>query len=555
MSGQEGAARASKRATGGGWLEASRPTAYIVAIAAAVIAAIGPSGEFPLSDDWSYAYAARELCTTGQLRLLPWTGASVVLQAAYGAALCAVGGFSFELLRASTLVLAVTGALGFALWLQTLGVRGLALGLAVVLVALNPLYVNLAFTFMTDVPTTVAAIWAAYFYSRGLTERRSGLVLTGSLLAAAALLIRQHGIFVAGAAGTAALLVADRPWGERLRTAAIALAIPATAFIAFHLWLLVLHPPPEAVLQKLDEAGRLTASGLINCAFRGLMYLGVFTAPLLIGFRHPLHAYHPRLLRGGYLLAGTLALVLFVRERTLMWYLTNVIYDVGLGALSLRDTQVLALVPVRRLGLALSIPLTGLAVVAVGRGVSTYCTGFRRLRDPAVGFTVLATGMLFAGTLVHTRYYFDRYLLIVLPFAVATLLTLRPLPTIRPISLALAAVLAWYAVAGTHDYMAWNRARFDGLAALEASGVPATSIDGGFEYNAWRFAPSGYAGPTNNAARPGQPQSVRSWWWVADDEFLLSFRPLGGYAVRQRLPYRRWLPPGTGHVFVLERRP
>ena len=546
MSGQEGA--------GPAWRAGGRPVAYIVAVAAVVVAAIGPYGEFPLSDDWSYAYAARELCTEGQLRLLPWTGASVVLQAAYGAALCAVGGFSFELLRGSTLLLAVAGAIGFMLWLRTLGVRGLALGIAVVLLALNPLYVNLAFTFMTDVPTTVAAIWAAYFYSRGLAERRSGFVLTGSLCAAAALLIRQHGIFVAGGASAAALLAADRSWRERITTAATALVIPATAFVAFHFWLLVLQRPPEAVALKIDEAGHVTVLGLINCAFRGLMYLGVFTSPLLVGFRHPLHAYHPRLLRGGYVLAGVLALALFIRERTLMWYLTNVIYDFGLGALSLRDTQVLALVPVRTLGLALSIPLTGLAIVAVGRGVATYGTGFRRLRDPAIAFALLATGLLFAGTLLHARYYFDRYLLIVLPFAIATLLALRPLPTIRPISIALALLLAWYAVAGTHDYMAWNRARFEGLAALEASGVPAASIDGGFEFNAWRFAPTGYAGPTNEEARPGQPQSQRSWWWVTDDRFLLSFRPLGGYTVHRRLPFQRWLLPGTGQVFILERR-
>lgn len=529
--------------------------ACIVAAAAAVVAAIGPSGEFPLSDDWSYAYAARELCTEGRLRLLPWTGASVVLQAAYGALLCRIGGFSFELLRASTLVLAGGGAIGFALWLRTFGVRGMGLAIALALLALNPLYVNLAFTFMTDVPATVAAIWAAYCYSRGLAERRSGLVLAGSLLAATALLIRQHGIFVAGAAGAAALLAADRPWGERIRTAGAAIAIPVTVFVAFHVWLFILHRPPEAMTAKLAEAGQLTATGLINCAFRGLMYLGVFTAPLLVGFRHPLHAYHPRLLRIGYVLASTMAIALFVREGALMWYLTNVIFDFGLGALSLRDTQFLALVPVVNLGLVLSIPLTCLAIVAVGRGGATYCTGLRRLRDPVVAFAVLATGFLFAGTLLHARYYFDRYLLIVLPFAIATLLLLRPLPTIRPMSLVLTALLAWYAVAGTHDYLAWNRARFDGLAALENAGIPAAAIDGGFEYNAWHFAPLGGKDPDNDAVRPGQPPSLRSWWWVIDDRFVLSFRPLAGYTVHRRLPYRRWLPPGTGQVFILERTP
>ena len=133
------------------------------------------------------------------------------------------------------------------------------------------------------------------------------------------------------------------------------------------------------------------------------------------------------------------------------------------------------------------------------------------------------------------------------------MLVLRPLPTIRPVSLALTAVLAWYAVAGTHDYLAWNRARFAGLATLEAAGVPATAIDGGFEYNAWHFAPSGGPGPSNDEARPGQPPSRRSWWWVVDDRFIVSFRPLPGYEVHRRLPFRRWLPPGVGQVLILER--
>src|SRR5690349_8132672 len=69
----------------------AHPTPGVLAIvggAALVIAAIGLRGDFPLSDDWSYAYSSRVLCTEGVLRFLPWTGATLVLQSWYGAALC-----------------------------------------------------------------------------------------------------------------------------------------------------------------------------------------------------------------------------------------------------------------------------------------------------------------------------------------------------------------------------------------------------------------------------------------------------------------------------------
>jgi hypothetical protein len=114
-------------------------------------------------------------------------------------------------------------------------------------------------------------------------------------------------------------------------------------------------------------------------------------------------------------------------------------------------------------------------------------------------------------------------------------------------------LLAWYSIAGTHDYLEWNRARFDGLAKLGARGVPPTAIDGGMEYNGWHLAPVLGTAPTDAEARPGQPDDVKSWWWVVDDRFVASFRPLPRYVVRETLPYRRWLVPGVGHVMILER--
>lgn len=525
--------------------------ATICVAAASVAALVGIRGDFPLSDDWSYAYSVRGLCEDGVLRFMPWTGASLVLQTAYGAALCRAFGFSFEILRLSTVLLAASGAIAFHLLLGWLGVRGAARALATSIFALSPLYVNLAFTFMTDVPFTVLAVWAGYCYVRGFASERRGWLVAGSCLAAAALLVRQHGIFVAAAASLAALTAPERSWKTRLLDAVAAGAVALVASVGFHVWLFAIHGAPPAVEVKLAEAARMRAIGAANVAFRGLATLGLLLSPLALAARRDVVArYHQATIAATTLLA-LVALVLYRRTGATMFYLTNVMYDLGLGASSLRDTQFLGLRHPVELGPTLGVALTALALVASGIVAVALIAGARR-REPAVAFVVFASGALFLGTMLHTQYYFDRYLLVIVPFAAAALVaTAHAVPTRA--SIALAAVLAWYAVAGTHDYLAWNRARHAGLVELEAAGIPPEQIDGGMEYNGWTLAAALNRWPTDADARVGQSPTRKSWWWVVDDRFVVSFRPLPGYDVRRSIPYDRWLPPGAGRIVVLER--
>lgn len=522
----------------------------VVFAAAGIVALIGLRGDFPLSDDWSYAFAVRSLCKTGTLRMLPWTGASLVLQAGYGAALCRLFGFSFEVLRASTVALATSGVIAFLLLLRTLGMCGATLALGVLLFAVNPLFINLAFSFMTDVPFVVAATWAGYAYARGLSQRSIGLVLVGSLTASAAFLIRQHGIVVALAAAAAAVLATDWPYKQRMRVALASLLVPVLTFVAFHVWLFALHGAPSGYTNKISEAHRITATGLVNCLFRGLEYLGLFLAPLAIAL--PLRGGRRRLTFAATALLGTLAGALYLREGTLMFSLTNVLYDFGLGPLSLRDTLFLGGEPPVHLGRWLQIPLTIVAIAAAGAIAVAWVRSVIGPRSAAHAFTALAAVMLFGSSLLHTRYYFDRYLLAVVPFLIAAVLASDRLRRL-PLAIALVSLLGWYAVAGTHDYLAWNRARWAALDTLTAAGTPATAIDGGMEFNAWNLAPTLDRWPSDADVLRNQPETRHSWWWVVDDRFVVAFRPLHGYHVHDEVPFTRWLVPGHDRILVLER--
>jgi len=112
-------------------------------------------------------------------------------------------------------------------------------------------------------------------------------------------------------------------------------------------------------------------------------------------------------------------------------------------------------------------------------------------------------------------------------------------------SVFLVGVFGAYSITATHDYMAWNRARWDALDSLLANkDVTPDLIDGGFEFNGyylqgrvseWSVAP-------------------KSWWWVVDDSYMVCFGEVPGYAVVDHYEFTRWMPPGKGKIVVLRRQ-
>lgn len=83
---------------------------------------------------------------------------------------------------------------------------------------------------------------------------------------------------------------------------------------------------------------------------------------------------------------------------------------------------------------------------------------------------------------------FDRYVLDLMPLVIIGCIWLYQ-EYIRPeLPVSSVAVLAFYAifaVAGTHDWFAWQRARLAAIHELRVAGVARTEIQGGFEYDGW----------------------------------------------------------------------
>jgi len=140
--------------------------------------------------------------------------------------------------------------------------------------------------------------------------------------------------------------------------------------------------------------------------------------------------------------------------------------------------------------------------------------------------------------------FFDRYLLPVTAFLAAFLAVSSEATEFglrraqKSLALLLITGIGVFAIAGTRDYLAWNRTRWHAVEDLLAKkDVKPKDIDGGFEYNGW------YMYDTFTMTN----------WWVVNGTYVLSFGKIEGYEPISRYTYKHWMPPYEGTIFVLRR--
>ncbi len=537
----------------------------IVGLWVLAILLINPRGEFPLNDDWCYAGTVKALLEGGGLKLSGCSSTNIIAQVLWGALFCLPFGFSFVALRISTLTLGVIGVLAFYGLLREIGAdRGTAL-FGTLLLAFNPLYLVLSYTFMPDVPFTAVSLVSFYFLVRGMKRDLRLEIAAGLFFACLALLVRQNGLAIFVAFGLAYLAKS----GLRLRNILLA-GIPVTlgggVQLLWQLWL----KHKNFSLPVYARQGRwilspdLSGQGVTSFA-RGLVivsvYLGLFLLPLLLfaGRTKLAELCRSRLLN----LAAVLFVVwgAFLLRHQQMPFLPNVLYDLGLGPATLRDSFLLKLPSLPTAGKMLwsVVALVGLAGAFVLLQMTFVALG-KALNIPPITATkraplvlLFASGLIYFAPMsilfINIELAFDRYLLFLVPLGIAIVILLvsnvspsKAGSAIRTAAIASLVLYGTFSIAGTHDYLSWNRARWQALNNLAAERVTPIDIDGGFEFNGWYLYDLDYI-----------PRLKKSWWWVFRDDFMVTFGPVPEFTEIRRYPFRRWLPPGEGNILVLRR--
>lgn len=544
-----------------------------------VVTLVNPSGNFPLNDDWVYGLAVRNILQTGQFRFVSPASANLFTQAYWGALFCLPLGFSFFALRLSTLVLAGLGVISLYSFTRELGcTRGVSI-LAGLLLIFNPMYLGLSNSFMTDVPFTALIVIALYFFAVALMRNDRILLFACYVAAFLALGIRQYGLIFIGAI-TVGYLVKK---GLRCHSVLYALGAFALAVglqLTYTTWLVnsgQIIAKSDMVIQFIRKGGSSWLEpGRLHLLLTIFVYVGAFTLPLLFIYQR---CTFKRVKATGislyriFILAFTIFSALQLGRNQLP-RLGNILTVTGMGPLTLRDTFILSVnLPTQSLPMFLVwMMLTICAALGVVLIVTLIAqssasliqhmnlASFPRYRSISATSSasdrpwLLATlwvSILAYATLLALASPLDRYLLPLYPLVIMLAayyirdrfnsLLLGNLE--RSMILLVICLYVYFSVGASHDYMAWNRARWQALNDLTSKyNISPALIDGGYEFNGWHLSNIHY-----------KPSSKKSFWWVDRDDYIVATGPVNGYKQLAIYPFRRWLPVTSKPITLLKK--
>ena len=554
----------------------------LFAAAAVVVPTLMPVAT---TDDWAYARSAQILLAEGRLEIFPVVAATAVFQIVWGALFGLLFGPELGVFRLSTVVMTAIGAAALYGLCRHLGATAGRAALGAAAYLFNPLAFALAFSFMTDPHFAALMLVATLLYARGLEPgaARHREVVTGSVVAALALLTRQQGILIPLAVATY-LLASRRLTVDRSGLAALLRvgAIPAATALAYLLWLRFVNDVPAVQASFLRDALAIGWGGTCELIRRlpwvELAYVGLFALPLtaaaLPSLRRLLAPLSGRgllfLLAWQALLVGGVASAWATGAR--MPYIGQFFGRGGIGppdvlgsrpilldadvqgwltAACTASALVLGLVFARRLG--------GPVGNEAGREDAAVAPPARRERAGAALILAVALWQV-AGVLPPSYQYIrrggslDRYLLPLLPLAICLALwALRDVRLSLPVGWLVVAAFALFSVAGTRDYLVYMGGVWDLARYANDRGVPNDRLDAGSGWDGYHL----YEYSRDNGI--GRARTRDGPWWVyfyapaTDSTFVVSTQGLRGYLLVSQRTVSQWLETEPVRLYLLRR--
>ena len=536
----------------------SRKDRYFPILAAALtiaaVLATNPVLEMGVNDDWSYAWIARHLAATGHFTYNGWVGTMLGLQAAWGAALIRIFGFSFTLLRLSTLPFAA----GCAILLYRFGrAAGLHPSFALfssLSVTLCPVFIPMSASFMSDVPGMFLFLAVAWCAWRAL-DGPIAWVAAAAALGVLGTTVRQIVWLVPLTALPIVAWVRRTDRGFRNRTLLLwCLSLLSTA-LCLHwyntqpfVFADIPHEPQSWSDTVFDGFDAIEQSAICCLLLILPVQAALFPGSRVWRTRWPL-------IIGIAFSATLLGLMFWFDDRLL---LGNIITATGiLGQADLLGKKPWLLTD------PIQFTVGAFLFVSVAITAATVIAARDKLSGTALARVAIILGpptLLYAAAVVY-RYLkswiiFDRYMILLLPLVVVPLLlicqqSIRDTPPLR--SWLLLAMGAAYGMAITHDYLADGRARVQAATTVTATGIPRPHVSAGFEYDGWtELEQNGRILSLEELkALPPRHDPIQPayWFWKTtrhvDPIYIVASSRLSGLVDSPfpTLRYRIWLPP------------
>jgi len=551
-----------------------------------------PYANMGISDDGPYILMAQTLASTGHIVYNGWAAAMIGWQLYIGAAFIKLFGFSFTVVRMSTLFVSLATAFLLQRTLVRSGITERNAVVATLALALSPLYLLLSVTYMSDIFGLFAMLVCLYGCLRALQSATPNpailwlcfAVATNAVFGTARqiawlgvlimvpstlwLLRSQRRVLIAGSVATLAgalSIYACMQWLKHQPYVLPPQPLPHTfsyvssflTLIYFFLAIPFLLLPIIALFLPTLRKSRPAVIAVLALLLLGYLFLGIYPSHLRGYF--PLeptmggggnwigvHGIHE-----GHQLHGNPPLFLNVPAQALI---TLVCFG-GLFAL------LISLLRFYRLHSHRTLPS-----VQPAQDVS-----WKQLAILLVPFALAYTALLIPRT--ATGWIYDRYTLELGLVALICLVRYyqeQIQPRIPLLGIALVATMAVVGVAITHNHFSLYRARVALADELHANGIPDTSIDNGFEQNF--IVELQYADHINDKTivfpatayvpTPPLPAATCSMFWHDKTPHVhpiygVSFDPNACYGLAPFAPahYTRWLASSPATLYIVRYTP
>jgi Dolichyl-phosphate-mannose-protein mannosyltransferase len=523
-----------------------------------MIVLVYPIGEFPLNDDWAYCKDVSILLHQGRLEIVNWSAMTLVSQIVLGAFWCKIFGFSFLGLRILTSLVGLLGLFVSYKLIKEITSNDKTALFCTIIIAINPLFFTLSNSFMTDVYFYTISTTAVYFFRSAILSDKIRDIVLATVFILIAILIRQIGIVIAASFAITYLYQAKSFEKSVLAKALTPLLLGVLTLYLFSIWATMYQSSLQTYVSTktaFSILGKNTFMHIFNrIGTTGLM-LSLFVSPLLV-LSFP-HFWANFLKKENRIALYITAICIIPLIRAWKHFpLGNVLYNFGLGPKLLKDSEM------QKLNFDFSLPPLAINPIrtfcfAGALMIFYYCFSFivnwfkeqrnRREITKENAFSIFSflNIILLFGTFIIPDFFFDRYLVqMILPFIIVLIPYIPSLKTnLRNTYFAYGIVflISLFSIVGTHDFFECNRARWQAIDyLLNDLKISPNEIDGGFEFNGWY--------ETKYKDDPSNP--TKSWWFVNEDNYMLSFSPMEGYEIINKIPYNIRLSLGTGYIYV-----
>lgn len=530
----------------------SLPVIFLFLVWLLLIFIVNPIGDFPLNDDWRYAFPVKSLFENGYLAVSDDFAPSIILQVLWGALFCWFNDeFSFTILRFSTLILGFAGSYFFYRMLCTLGANVKSAFFGALFLTLHPLYFQLSFSFMTDVPFACFCLICLLMFWKYIKTEKDIWIIGLAISSAAAFYIRQPGILFL------AILIAylSLNFSKNKVKILLLLVFSVLLYLSFDKIIKPMLGEEEAFVPVTQlffdvfiEKPLPFLLEIVKKTVKTIIYLGFFSLPLL-----PLlwkNIKRTGILRLKFLLPVLLfniGLLYFLHHINKIFpFGGNILFNLGLGPELLTDIYTLELDNSVKLADYWMYIFNFIGQIAGSLILLFMMKSFSELSDEKRKFFVfvLFLNVLYLPLMSITS-FFDRYLLLTfISFWLYLFLFIDFDLSKRKVSffIPLMLLISYLSIGGTTDYLAWHRTKSVVYEKLLSQNIPLTEIDAGFELNSW-----------NNFQRGFKSPEGKSFWWVNDDKYMITFGEVEGYKIMDKETWFSWLALQDREILLLKR--